>query len=268
VDDHGVNSEGTDETPSPGVVDDLDPQVSTEEEPADKTGTITAFAGILVVAAFLALFAAFWLTARGFTLVPSVTGYNRPLAVSVIKSSELATGTETSDPTTGFAPGVVVAQSPLSRQRVAVGSPVDLMVAVPPTPVTVPDVALEPKENADATLSYALLRPIFYFQLSETVPFGRVVTQMPRAGQQAMTGSRVAVFISLGLGSGGVVVPDVVGKQVANAQSEVAGVYAVPMWLNLGPGGTPSGTIVDQVPAPGSRVPVGSAVPLITSSAN
>jgi serine/threonine-protein kinase len=256
---------GTEQAPSEEA-DALGPSPISDDDVVDTAANVAAFAGIIVAGAVFALFAAYWLTARGQTEVPSVTGMGTQTAAVALAASDLSTGTQASVASTWFAPGIVMLQDPAAHQNVPVGTPVDLTVSVQPTPVTVPDVSLDSQTYADQVLSYALLRPIFYLQLSDTVPYGRVVAQLPRAGQQAMTGAPVAVFVSAGLGSGGVVVPNVMGKQASAASGAVADVHAVPVWFDLAPGEQPQGTIVDQVPAPGSRVPVGSAVPLFTSA--
>ena len=81
-----------------------------------------------------------------------------------------------------------------------------------------------------------------------------------------MTGQQVALFVSMGRGSGGAVVPSLVGKPLSEAATEVANVYLVAMLFDPHPGQPLGGTVTDQVPAPGARVPIGSVVPLFTST--
>jgi len=202
---------------------------------------------------------------RQTTPVPSVTGLWVDEATSQILESELATAPMEAFASTDFLPDAVMQQSPLHAMRVSPGSPVSLMVAVAPTPTVVPDVYCDTAAGATAKLQYGLLRPVLYEQLSDDVPAGRVVAQMPRAGQSVMTGQQVALFVSMGRGKGGAVVPSLIGKPLSQAATEVAGVYLVAMVFDPRFGATIGGTVTDQVPAPGSRVPIGSAVPLITS---
>ena len=120
---------------------------------------------------------------------------------------------------------------------------------------------------AEARLGASLLRPVYYQQLSDTVPFGRVVAQMPRAGSPVMTGQQVALFVSAGAGTGGAQVPAVVGQPIDQAAKSISDVYLVAVLFDPPPGTPLAGTVTDQVPAPGSRVPIGTAVPVFITGA-
>lgn len=254
----------------PGLAQDPEPSSASDPEslvsPRRGCGTmVLVFLGASAgVAGLLGVLV--WVFSMIPTTVPNTVGLRQSTAEQRIAAANLTSGTAGDVPTTDFQSGVVVSQVPVGSSQVPVGTQVNMAVAVAPTWVVVPDVSLDHRLIAETTLSYVLLRPVIYQQLSDTVPFGRVVAQMPRAGQQAMTGQQVAVFISLGQGSGGAVVPSVLGKPSSNAATDIAQVYLVPKWLDAAVGERPGGTVVDQVPAPGTRVPVGSAVPIITTS--
>ena len=143
-----------------------------------------------------------------------------------------------------------------------------MMVAVAPTRTVTPDVSLETTTAAQAILERSLLTTVIYEQLSDSVDFGRIVGQMPRAGEPIMTGQPVVVFSSLGRGSGGAVVPSVVGKKLSDASSAVAGVYLLTQVYSVYPGMGMNDQVVDQLPAPGSRVPVGSVVVVVTTGSS
>jgi beta-lactam-binding protein with PASTA domain len=201
---------------------------------------------------------------RTLTDVPSVTGLTAPVATARIEAAELRTATMATVATAEFGNGVVVDQLPVQGSQVPAGSPVDLLVAIPPTMTVVPDVSLDTTPVAENTLGYALLRPIIYQQLSDTVDFGRVVAQLPRAGQPIMTGQPVAVFVSMGRGTGGAVMPNVIGQPLNAASTLITNVYLVPQLFEVRPGVSNSDKVTDQAPAPGARVPIGSAVSLVT----
>ena len=207
-----------------------------------------------------------WAVSRTTTAVPSVSGLRVPDATKQVLAAELATAPMQAFATSRFEPDVVMQQLPEFGTKVAPGTSVDFLVAVAPTPTVVPDLYCDTASGAAAKLEYGLLKPVLYEQLSDTVPFGRVVAQMPRAGQPVMTGQQVALFVSMGQGRGGAVVPSVLGKSLSEAATEVANAYLVAMLFDPHPGQPLSGTVTDQVPAPGSRVPIGSAVPLFTST--
>jgi eukaryotic-like serine/threonine-protein kinase len=226
---------------------------------------------ILVVVAFLAVGIGLgaWMSLRSKVSVPDVIGLPAPIAVEQILGAQLATATMGTIATSNYDSGLVVRQSPTATGLVPIGTPVDLLVAVSPTTTVTPNVVLDTIPGAGVKLGYALLRPVVFQQLSQSVPYGRVVSQMPRAGQAITTGQQVALFVSIGPGTGGAAVPSVLGKTLDAAAASITGVYLVPVLLNEGPDTNPQDTVTDQVPAPGTRIPIGSAVPLITSgSAN
>jgi beta-lactam-binding protein with PASTA domain len=243
------------------------------EEPPDDAAPRRRFGAValavLVGAALLALVVGLgaWMSLRSKVSVPDVTGLPVPIAVEQILAAQLATATMGTVATADYDAGLVVRQSPTATGLVPIGTPVDLLVAVPPTMTVAPNVVLDTIPVAGAKLGYALLRPVVYQQLSQSVPYGRVVSQMPRAGQAITTGQQVALFMSIGPGSGGAAVPSVLGKTLEGAAASITEVYLVPVLLNEGPGINPKDTVTDQVPTPGTRIPIGSAVPLITSGA-
>jgi len=218
---------------------------------------VAAAAGMMLVVSL-----GTWVERHKTSTVPSVTGLRVPDATARILAADLTTAPMGAFATTDFQPDVAMQQDPAFATEVPPGTPVDLLIA----PTIVPDVSMATDVAAASRLEYSLLKPVVYQQLSDTVPFGRVVAQMPRAGQRATTGQQVALFVSMGRGTGGAVVPSVLGKSLSEAATDVASVYLVALLFDAGPGTSLSGTVTDQVPAPGTRVPIGSGVPLITSS--
>jgi beta-lactam-binding protein with PASTA domain len=222
---------------------------------------VAALAAVL----FLVMSAGAWGALRTLTAVPDVAGQPVPVAVERITAAQLTTATMGTVATTDFGNGVVVDQLPAQSTAVPVGSAVDLLVAVSPTMTVVPDVSLDTTLVAQSVLVYSLLKPIVYEQLSDTVDYGRVVAQLPRAGQALMTGQPVAIFVSMGRGTGGAVVPSVVGQTLGEAATHISDVYLLAQLYNMRPGMSMSDKVTDQVPAPGTRVPVGSAIALLGS---
>jgi len=248
---------------------DRDPDGSAEK-PASRGRGVFVLVALGLVAVLAVVIGVGVSSASGArALVPDVTG--RPISVAAerIRSARLTTATMGAYATTDYDSGVVVDQAPRHGTSVPRGTPIQLLVAVTPTRTVVPDLYLDPVPTAQARLGVSMLRPVVYQQLSDTVPYGRVVSQMPRAGQVVKGGQQVAIFQSMGRGTGGAVVPSVLGQPVDQAATDISDVFLVAILFDARPGTVPSGRVTDQVPAPGSRVPFGSAVPIIvTTSVN
>jgi serine/threonine-protein kinase len=259
-------------------------EVSTEFEPAENPSPDselpaekparrwTKFAGIAVIALVVLLTlvtgVGAWASQRATTSVPQVIGIPVPAATGQIAAADLTIGTMPTIATLDYGSGIVVDQLPAVNTQVPVGSSVDLLVAVAPTQTVTPDVSLETTSVARVTLGRSLLTAVVYEQLSDSVDFGRVVGQLPRAGQPIMTGQPVVLFVSAGRGSGGAIVPDVLGKPLRDASTEIAGVYLLTQVYSVYPGMSMDDKVVDQLPAPGTHVPVGSPIEIITANSS
>jgi serine/threonine-protein kinase len=221
----------------------------------------------LVVAVILVVGVGTWGASRIMATVPDVSGLSAPLAVERILASNLSTSAIAPFVTSAYGGGLVLEQAPAQSTKLPVGSGVDLLVAVPPTMTVVPDVSLELVGLAQGNLGSSLLGTTIYEQLSDSVDFGRVVSQMPRAGQPIMTGQPVVLFVSMGRGTGGAVVPNVVGLPLVEAEARISAVYLIAAPYGTHPGASTSAKVTDQAPAPGTRLPIGSAVPLVVGGA-
>lgn len=254
------------------AVSDRTPELEPAPNGSSRTG-VSRVLGVVVLAlfalgTFLTLIVGLgaWTSSRTGAVVPDVTGRAVPAAVERIRGARLITATMGAYATTDYDNGVVIDQLPLGGRSEPMGSPVELLVAVTPTRTVVPDLRLDSIPTAEVRLGNAMLRPVVYTQLSDTVPYGRVVSQMPRAGAVVTTGQQVAIFQSIGRGTGGATVPSVLGRPVSEAATSIADAYLVALLFDAAPGTVPGGRVTDQVPDPGTRVPFGSAVPIFTST--
>ena len=96
-------------------------------------------------------------------------------------------------------------------------------------------------------------------KFDEVVPKDTVISQSPEggAGQTAGKGTDVEIVVSKGPPL--VPVPDVVGKNVAEAQALITAANLVPSVQQL-PGGP--GTVLNQSPNGGDKAPKGSTITL------
>ena len=129
--------------------------------------------------------------------------------------------------------------------------------------VPVPDVKLLRQGEAMRRLEGAGLQAQVTASQSEDVRRGLVVSQVPGPGRVAESGSSVRIVVSLGPSS--VVVPELVGRSLAEAKELLAQrglrVQTGPEWPSL----EPPGTVILQVPSAGTDVERGSLVGVVVS---
>ena len=122
--------------------------------------------------------------------------------------------------------------------------------------VTVPDVRNETRLNAEATLASVGLTSVEVRQDENPSPNkGTVTRQSPEPGQNIGAESRVTLWVSPGLGSETVTVPDVRGLAPVDARQTLK---RVDLWVD--PTRSVGGTITRQEPAAGAEVREGTEV--------
>jgi len=131
------------------------------------------------------------------------------------------------------------------------------------TAVSVPDVKLLRQGEAVRRLAVAGLEAHVSSSRSAEVRRGLVLSQAPGPGQRADAGSRVRIVVSSGPNR--VVVPELVGQSVAEAEDLLAElglrVQTAAEWPSL----EPPGTVIVQVPTGGTEVEHGSLVGVVVS---
>jgi eukaryotic-like serine/threonine-protein kinase len=115
--------------------------------------------------------------------------------------------------------GVVIAQTPEAGTKVDKGSTVTLRVSKGPGQVQVPQVEGLSLQKASSALQKAGLFADSSSQSSDTVPKGQVISADPAEGSLVQKGSHVRLEVSSGPEQ--VKVPGVVGKDSADAHSEL-----------------------------------------------
>lgn len=129
--------------------------------------------------------------------------------------------------------------------------------------VSVPDVVGRPVAEARAMMERAGLRFVLQEERDEPgVEGGIVLQQTPRAGEQALVGSEVAVIASRARRE--LIMPDIVDYQVSVVQggleSDGLRVAIEEVWSIR-----PRGTVLGQEPGPGATIHAGDAVTLTVS---
>ncbi|MFD1152316.1 PASTA domain-containing protein, partial [Saccharothrix hoggarensis] len=130
---------------------------------------------------------------------------------------------------------------------------------------TVPNVVGQDESAATALIEAAALKHTARTENSDTVPAGQVLSTDPPAGAEATRGDLVRIVVS----AGKPVVPQIQpGIEVAQAEQEIR---SVGLTSRLDPAEdafsdrVPKGKVVTLKPAPGTQVPIGSAVVVVLS---
>jgi beta-lactam-binding protein with PASTA domain len=167
----------------------------------------------------------------------------------------------------GTPPGVVLEQQPRALRSVRKGRPLRAVVSKGESLAQAPDLSGMTLRQCEITLVREGLNLGSVARSFD--PQGRlgVVAQHPRAGARAARGSRVDVLLREGHAPIYFKVPSLVGRSLQTVQEELlrAGFKIRRATYRRERGAAP-GTILEQSPAAGSRIPVGGSLELVAAS--
>jgi beta-lactam-binding protein with PASTA domain len=192
--------------------------------------------------------------------VPAVTGMPVATAVNTLQARGLRA--QITSQVHPEAAGTVYGEIPAAGNRVKKGSTVQLLASKGPATVVVPNAVGLTDTTARDRLVGAGFKVTEMRVFNQEKP-GTVVAQSPAAGSKAGSGTTVQINISKGTGV--VIVPNVVGVTVGDAETLLAkaGLKGV-VQLRV-PSSQPTGTVVAQNP-PGGQARRGSTVRLNVST--
>jgi beta-lactam-binding protein with PASTA domain len=202
-----------------------------------------------------------------FVSVPTCVGSTRAVAEAAIIAAGLTVGIVTEQYDNTVPAGIVVDEEPDAGTLVLPLTPVDLIVSLGPTPlsVTVPNVLGDAEAAAVEAVSAEGLVAMVTTAYSETVAIGLVISQDPVGGTSVFAGSTVDLVVSLGPPpTGQVAVPNVVNMSISNAEVEItsAGLFVGDVLYKYSPTIAP-GNVIIQSHSAGSMLVAGSEVDLI-----
>ena len=221
--------------------------------------------------------------------VPGVVGKTRQDAEIAIKTTCvtgttqcLTVGAVTFQTSETVAAGNVISQDPPAGFQANVGTAVNLVISSGRAPITVPNVTNLAQATAKATITgtcsadgaECLKVGTVTLQASETVPAGVVISQNPVGGAQVAPGTAVDLVVSSGKEApinppyppGAIEVPKVIGLTQTAAADVVRSVgLSVGAILKQYSDKVPAGIVLDQSPAAGAKVAVGTPVTLTVS---
>jgi beta-lactam-binding protein with PASTA domain len=197
--------------------------------------------------------------------VPNVLNLPFQAAATAITGASLVVGTVTQQSSTTVQAGRVISQNPVTPTQVAVGSPVNLVIASGAS-TTVPTVTGMPQAAATTAITSAsLLVGTVTQQSSSSVPAGSVISQTPNGGSQAAVGTSVNLVVSNGPAP--VAVPNVTGLTQAAATTAITTASLVVGTVTQQSSSTvAAGNVISQNPTAGQSVAPGTAVNLVVST--
>lgn len=157
--------------------------------------------------------------------------------------------------------GIIYDQFPKGGKKVKEGSTVTLRVSKGMEMTTMPDVSNMSKDDAQQKLKDMKLHMSVRREVTDKVPVGKVVKTEPTAGEQVKVGSTVVLYISQTKVDLETTVPEIVGIPTLSDVS----ILLTKAKLNLGTitkveSELPIETVIEQSPAPGEVVQIGTAV--------
>src|SRR5262249_28324052 len=130
--------------------------------------------------------------------------------------------------------------------------------------VTVPNVAGQTEQAADALLRRAGLTPVSSLESSSLIAAGRVIRQTPSPGAVVDKGSRVQLFVSGG--PAGPALTNVEGLTAAEATAKLRAAGFLPTTKHQASSTVAAGKVIGTEPPAGTETQLGSHVTVLVSS--
>lgn len=249
------------DTPGPILPDE-------EVTKTDRSGRLfAAIIGLVVVLAALAVLMLIPALRHAPAPVPSVVGETTTTASATLRGAGFSLGATEVTANAKISNDAIVSQQPAAGAKAPRGSAVAVVVNIQPYQLPMPSVVGLTRDAADAQLRTYPFTPVFLEQFSDSVPVGHTVSQAPAAGQPWTTGHPAVVEVSLGPSTNGVHVPDVTGLRTSEMQAALDSAGLSAKLFTVANTGVSAGTVISQLPAPGTLVRAGSPVAVFAAGA-
>lgn len=242
--------EGTETADTPvGTVVAQDPQGGTEARKGSRVNLLVA-GGVAQVQ------------------VPDVKGKNQAEATAELEAAGFQAKV-TRRPDVFVEKGLVIEQDPVGGAPVDPGSVVMIAISEGPQPaeVEMPDVVGLTRVDAERALRQVGLAISVAQAASADEAVDVVMSQLPKAGEKLIEGSRVGIVVSSGPPSAeAIAVPNVVGATLSNAEQTLADAGFEPVPAASSGTGKPANQVIAQVPSAGTQAQPGSSVVIFYAS--
>ncbi|HEX2868042.1 MAG TPA: PASTA domain-containing protein [Ignavibacteriales bacterium] len=206
-----------------------------------------------------------WYVSGREVVVPKVVGMDEKQAESLLSDSDLEAVKGGERYNEKFPKGAVIFQKPAAGQTVKEGRRVFLFVSSGVPLVKVP--ALKGRNLNDARLSLERIE----LSLGDTTmvqsqaPRGTIIDQQYYEGTEVQRGSKINVTLSAGQHTG-VIVPDLLGKSLSEAEKILKENKLIPGKINYQPSfSLLPNTVIDQYPSKDAAVQEGATVDLFVT---
>lgn len=169
------------------------------------------------------------------------------------------------------AEGKVISQDPVAGRSISLttdGIDITLTVSGGVTTVEVPDVVNHDSRAAVQTLKNAGFQVETSTEASDTITEDFVIRTSPAAGEQAASGSTVIITVSTGAKDGDIVMTNLVGKTLTEAQAEITAAGLTMGTVTEVDSSYAKGTVIWQNIAEGEKVTDGTVIYLRVSTGN
>lgn len=194
--------------------------------------------------------------------VPNVIGSDRASAEAALKNAGFSFMVDEQYSET-VAAGQVISQSETPGTNIKKNSTVLIVVSKGAQMITVPNVVGKDSDSAVKAMTDSGLSVSTALQSSDTVATGQVISQSVGAGTSVKPGTPVTIIVSSGVEQ--VVVPNVAGSTLADAQSALSGCGLFASVSEQYSDNVAAGVVISQSVAAGSSVNKGSSVGIVVS---
>ncbi len=229
---------------------------------------LIAFAAFIVFVWFMNSVVMPWYVSSPEKKVPKVIGMNEEDAIKTLKDSDMVPVISDTTYDEKFPTGTIIYQRPNASEIVKVGRRIYLFISGGEPVVSVPMLKGKSIRDARFALERLGLNMGKIDSISSDNPRDMIFDQQYAAGTPLKKGDSVGVSLSIGSGIGSIIVPNLIGKSLDQAQQILAdsslkiGKINYQQSYSLLPN-----TVLDQYPSKGSKLNPGDAVDLFVTKA-
>ncbi|TLM80653.1 MAG: PASTA domain-containing protein [Actinobacteria bacterium] len=199
---------------------------------------------------------------RETVTVPQLLGMSEADALKALSDAGLVPQAMPGKYSPNVPPGQVFEQQPGPGEKVDKGTTVQYTTSMGLETAKVPSVTGMTETEAKAALTKAKFKVTVTKDYSDTVKTGLVISQNPDADIQVATGTTVTIVVSQGTQT--VVVPDVIGRSLGDAQSVLTS-QGFKVKVLYEPHSN-TNTVLEQNPSPNTKLTRGSIVELLVDA--